>query len=115
MGSKTVLYPSFHAAGTYGDFGIRRLRPNASFKHRSIDGVCQFDINSRGMRSTRDFDYDKPDGTTRVFCLGDSHTQGFERRQHRTYTEIIGAFLEECQSRAESLNAGVSGFSKAEA
>lgn len=109
-----VLFPRYHTAAQYGDFTLRRLRPNIVFRHRSPDGAWTFTINSRGFRAAREYAYAKPPGTVRVLCVGDSHTQGFECRQDQTYAAVI----EDCLNRqgvpAEVLNAGVSGFSTAE-
>ena len=63
----------------------------------------------------RDFPYAKPAGTLRVLALGDSHTQGYEVRQDATYARGARALPQRQGKKAEVLNAGVSGFSTAEA
>jgi hypothetical protein len=50
-----------------------------------------------------------------VLSLGDSHTQGYEVRQEATYSAVLERYLARRGMRAEVLNAGVSGFSTAEA
>lgn len=109
------LFPRYHTDVRYGPFTIRRVRPNAVFWHTSIDGAWKFTTNSQGFRNRVDFPYAKPSGTIRVLCLGDSHTQGFEARQDHTYAAVIERSLAKAGHRVEVINAGVSGFSTAEA
>ncbi|HEX6114133.1 MAG TPA: GDSL-type esterase/lipase family protein [Geminicoccaceae bacterium] len=114
-GAQIVLFPRYQAAVTYGDITIRRLQPEAVFWHTSVDGSWKFTVNERGFRDHRDFSYEKPDGTIRIIALGDSHTQGFEVRQDRTYPAVIERFLDRRGLEAEVINAGISGFGTAEA
>ena len=115
FGDRILLYPRFHEEVVYGDYTIRRLNPDTTFRHRSVDGVWEFVVNSRGFRSRVEHEYEKPDGVTRIVCLGDSHTQGFECQQDRTYAAVMHRFFAERGISAEVINAGVSGFSTAEA
>ena len=115
LGDDIVLYPRFHARAEYGEYTIRRLRPNARFRHRSMDGSWEFTINAQGFRAARDYSYDKPDGVLRVICVGDSQTEGFECRQDKTYAAVMERYFETHGQAAEVINAGVSGFSTAEA
>lgn len=111
---KMVLFPRYHSAANYGDFTLRRLRPNATFWHTSIDGRWKFVTNAQGFRDERDFGYEKPPGRLRVLTLGDSHTEGFEVRQAQTYSAVVERFLRAKGVDAEVINTGVSGFSTAE-
>ena len=113
LGDQIVLFPRYHAAATYDEFTIRRLRPETTFWHTSADGSWRFIVNKQGFRSDRDFAYDH-DGTLRIITLGDSHTQGFEVRQEHTYAAVIEGYLDDRGLEAEVINAGVSGFSTAE-
>ena len=72
-------------------------------------------IREQGLRDARDFPYAKPAGTLRVLALGDSHTQGYEVRQEATYAAVLERYLKGKGRKAEVLNAGVSGYSTAEA
>ena len=114
-GDGMVLYPRYHTDYRYGDYTLRGNRPNETFRHRSIDGEWTFVTNSAGMRDTRDFAYEKPAGVVRVLSLGDSQTQGHEVRQEATYSAVLERALAARGVEAEVLNAGVSGFSTAEA
>jgi len=111
---QTVLFPRYHTDYHYGDYTIRGIRPSSEFWHTSVDGSWRFVTNSRGLRDTRNFAYDKPQGTLRVLALGDSHTQGYEVRQSETFSAVLERDLERQGIKAQVLNAGVSGFGTAE-
>jgi hypothetical protein len=116
---RTVMFPRYHTEYRYGEYTLRGIRANAEFWHTSADGSWKFVTNSRGLRDTREFAYHKPPGTLRVLSLGDSHTQGYEVRQDATFSAVLERYLNvHLHARglkAEVLNAGVSGFSTAEA
>ena len=109
-----VLFPRYHTDANYGEFTIRKLRPNARFQHTSVDGSWEFATNSQGFRSKKDFSYPKKANSIRVLALGDSFTQGFEVRQEYTYSAILEKYLKSKGLEAEVINTGVSGFSTAE-
>ena len=111
----TVMFPRYHTDYRYGPYTLRGIRPNARFWHTSSDGSWEFVTNSKGLRDRREFVYAKPAGTLRVLALGDSNTQGYEVRQDFTYAAVLERYLGSRGVRAEVLNAGVSGFSTAEA
>jgi len=111
----TVLFPRYHTEAVYGDYTIRRIRPDSRFKHTSIDGSWEFVTNSQGFRNSDDFDYEKPAGVMRVLSLGDSHTQGYETRQEHTFSAVTERYLNKSGVDAQVINTGVSGFSTAEA
>jgi hypothetical protein len=112
---QTVMFPRYHTDYRYGPYTLRGIRPNSEFWHRSVDGSWKFVTNRKGLRNTRDFDHAKPAGTLRVLSLGDSHTQGYEVRQDVTFSAVLERYLAKRGVRAEVLNAGVSGYSTAEA
>ena len=109
-----VLFPRYQTDAQYGDFTLRKIRPNETFRHTSPDGSWLFETNAQGFRNREDFDYAKPDGIVRVLVLGDSHTQGYEVRQDHTFSAIIEKYLDKNGHPAQVLNTGVSGFSTAE-
>ena len=109
-----VLYPRYHTEAVYGDFVLRRLRPNMVFWHRSQSGSWKFVTNAQGFRDTEDYEYDKPEGQLRIISLGDSNTQGFEVRQDATFPEVIERMLIYRGIPAQVLNTGISGFGTAE-
>lgn len=110
----TVLFPRYHTDVQYGDYTLRRIRPNSRFRHTSIDGSWEFVTNSQGFRSAEEYPYDKPQGVLRVLSLGDSHTQGYEVRQDQTFSAVLERYLEKHGVPAQVINTGVSGFSTAE-
>lgn len=110
----TALFPRYHTDYRYGPYVLRGIRANSEFWHTSVDGHWKFVTNSKGLRDSREFPYDKPAGTLRVLVLGDSHTQGYEVRQDATYAAVLEHYLDRYGMQAEVLNAGVSGFSTAE-
>ena len=112
---KTVLYPRYHTDAQYGEFTLRKIRPNSDFWHTSVDGSWQFVTISQGFRNYADVQYEKPPCTMRVLSIGDSHTQGYEVRQEHTFSAVIERFLRREGYQAEVIKAGVSGFSNAEA
>lgn len=112
---RTVMFPRYHTDYRYGEYTLRGIRPRAEFWHTSADGSWKFTTNGKGLRDRRDFAYAKPAGTLRVLALGDSHTQGYEVRQEATFSAVLERYLAQRGVRAEVLNAGVSGFSTAEA
>lgn len=110
----TVLFPRYHSEYQYGPYRLRGSRPGETYWHSSIDGRWKFITNSKGLRDTREFAYDKPPGTDRILSLGDSHTQGYEVRQEATFSAVLERYLSSQGRKVEVLNAGVSGFSNAE-
>ncbi len=108
------MMPRYHTSATYGDFTIRKLRPNSVFWHTTIDGHWRFKTNSKGFRNKQDFSYAKPGGVIRILSLGDSHTEGFEVRQEYTFSSVIQSDLNNHGLNVEVINTGVSGFSNAE-
>lgn len=111
---KTILFPRYHSAATYGSYELRRLRPHTTFRHTSIDGSWTFTTNAQGFRDTRDWSYERTPGVGRVLVLGDSHTQGFECRQDRTFSAVLERKLRASGKPTEVFNCGVSGLGTAE-
>jgi lysophospholipase L1-like esterase len=112
---QTVMFPRYHTDYRYGAYTLRGIRPHSEFWHSSADGRWRFVTNGKGFRDTREFGYEKPAGTLRVLALGDSHTQGYEVRQEATFSAVLERYLAAHGVKAEVLNAGVSGYSTAEA
>src|SRR4051812_32027882 len=54
-----VLFPRNHIDAQYGEFRIRHLRPNTTFRHTSADGSWLFTTNRQGYRDTRDWHYER--------------------------------------------------------
>jgi hypothetical protein len=112
---ETVLFPRYHTDYRYGRYTIRGTMPNADYWMTSVDGTWRVITNSRGFRNTSEFAIPKPAGIFRVLSLGDSHTQGYEVRQDFTFSAVLERALNRDGRHAEVINAGVSGYSTAEA
>jgi hypothetical protein len=107
--------PKFPRHVVGGPAGVRINEPNAEYRHKSADVTVRFRINSQGMRADRDFVIEKPAGVKRILSLGDSFTVGYEVEAEDTFSSVLGEELTKRGHRVEVLNAGVSGFSNAEA
>lgn len=84
---------------------IPGLKGTLSCSEYSID----ISINSKGLRD-REFPYEKPPGTRRILCLGDSFTFGYGVRADETFAKLLERSLNESDSsnhRWEVLNAGI--------
>ena len=112
---ETALFPRYHTDYRYGRYTIRGIRPNTEYWMTSIDGSWKTTTNSKGFRNAQEFTNPKPAGLFRVLSIGDSHTQGHEVRQDFTFSAVLERSLNRHGKRAEVINAGVSGFSTAEA
>jgi len=112
--NQILLIPRYHTSAHYGEFTLRRLRPNFQFWHTEPDGHWKFVTNSQGFRSYQDFHLEKPDGVFRVIALGDSTTEGFEVRESHTYPAVLEGYLRKNGIEAEVFNTGISGFGTAE-
>ena len=62
--------------------------------------------NSKGLRGTREFSYEKTPGVTRILILGDSFTFGDEVSDHETYSHYLQTLLPD----TEVINFGVHGY-----
>ncbi len=112
--NQVLLFPRYHTSARYGDWTIRRFRPNSRFLHTSPDGRWQFRINAQGFRNDTSFSYDKPPGIIRILSVGDSHTAGFEVRQEETFSYVTRELLKRRGISSQVINSGVSGFGTAE-
>ena len=66
-------------------------------------------INSKGLRNTREYDYEKPPGTKRIMVLGDSFAWGYGVSNDDMFTNVLEKQLLESGKRWEVLNSAVSG------
>lgn len=111
---KIALFPRYVTGTQYGEYKIRCNIPNHRYRHTSVDGKWDFNINSQGFRSDEDFTYEKPKGVIRILTLGDSFTIGFEVHKEETYSAVLEDRLRKQGYNVQVINAGVSGFSNAE-
>jgi hypothetical protein len=114
LGTKIVLFPRNFTAAHYDGVTLRRLIPNSTFWHTSVDGSWEFHINAQGFRDDEDYHYQKRPGQHRILILGDSQTQGFEVSQSATFAKVLEHRLRAKGIDAQVLNTGISGFGTAE-
>ena len=106
--------PKFPRHVVRAPWGLRYNDPGSTYRHKSADMTTSFRINHQGMRSDRDFAYEKPPGGKRIVSLGDSFTMGFEVDVDQCFSSVLESELRQSGLNVEVLNAGVSGFSNAE-
>jgi lysophospholipase L1-like esterase len=114
MRDTTVLFPRNFTEAHYDGVTLRRLIPNSTFWHTSVDGSWEFRTNAQGFRDDENYDHQKPPDQRRVLILGDSQTQGFEVRQSATFAKQLEHRLRLSGMNAQVLNTGISGFGTAE-
>jgi len=64
------------------------------------------ETNSQGLRSSREFSQQVPEGRTRIVCSGDSFTLGYGVSNDETWCELLNGFDE----RLETVNMGQGGY-----
>jgi len=106
--------PKFPRHVVGAPWGLRINEPGAHYRHKSRDVDVRFTINAQGLRADRDYAYEKPAGTRRIVCLGDSFTIGYEVSGPECFASVMEKELADAGRKVEVLNAGVSGFSTAE-
>ena len=72
---------------------------------------AEVSINSLGIRE-KELTREKPEGTFRILCLGDSVTFGYGTETDKTYVKVLESLLRERYPgrRFETINAGIGGF-----
>ena len=66
--------------------------------------------NGLGSRQHREFEPQKPDGTTRIGVFGDSYTANVKMQAHYSFTEPLDFLLNASGSPTEVLNFGTPGY-----
>ena len=107
--------PKFPRHVVGAEFGVRINEPGAEYRHQSADVSVAFRINQQGMRADRDYRYEKAPDVQRILSLGDSFTVGYEVEFEDCFSSVLEADLRDRGYAVEVLNAGVSGYSNAEA
>jgi len=86
-----------------------RFKPDQTLRARGVYKE-PVRINSMGFRG-REFEEDKPEGTLRVACIGDSTTFGWSVGEGESYPPQLEQMLSRaCDKRIEVLNLGVTGY-----
>lgn len=79
--------------------------PNLRVEDMYGEGIY-LETNSQGLRSTRDFSRDVPEGRLRMICSGDSFTLGYGVSNDETWCSLLEGFDE----RFETVNMGQGGY-----
>lgn len=91
--------------GTYDpDLGWAHI-PSTRIEDMYGEGVY-LETNSQGLRSSREFSQQVPEGRTRIVCSGDSFTLGYGVSNDETWCELLNGFDE----RLETVNMGQGGY-----
>lgn len=95
------------------ELGIRHIPGTATHLVRP-EFSTEVVINSKGLRDV-EHSYDKPSGTRRILCLGDSFTFGFGVERHEAFPSLLEDLLntDKHADGWEVINAGVCGHGTA--
>ncbi|MBK8099199.1 MAG: hypothetical protein IPK26_18985 [Planctomycetes bacterium] len=78
------------------------------------EGCVEYRFNELGLRDRPGLTWDKPAGTTRVVCLGDSFTLGWGVRQEHNWPVLIERELTRTWPQLQIVNCGGAGMSYAD-
>ena len=107
----TPMMPRYVTAAPYG---VRMNVPGAVYWQTTPEVRVQIRINTAGIRTDREFPYQKPPGVCRVVVFGDSFFMGYEVELQNSFTEWLERTLREHGKPCEVVNLAVSGFGTAE-
>lgn len=84
--------------------------PNVRVTHQMPGYSCEYEINAKGIRSRKNYSYNKPHNMRRIVLIGDSFTFGHGVGEQDRYSDK----LEEKFKNTEVINMGTSGYSTAQ-
>ncbi len=99
---------------TGSDIGIRQNVANAVYWHYTSEIEVEMRINSAGIRSDREFPFEKPEGVCRIVILGDSFFMSYEVTLENSYGSRLETRLAALGHNCEIINLAVSGFGTTE-
>lgn len=115
--ASAILEGGLRLAGFQPD--VPRMEPNPYFGWRNIphntwwyDGGVNVHANAHGLRD-REFEYDKPEGASRVFVLGDSMAEGGQVPEKETFPKKLEQLLRRSGAQVDVINGGIAGFGTA--
>jgi hypothetical protein len=86
-------------------------QPGALGHRKTNEFDVSYQINALGLRDADTTSYDKPAGTFRVICLGDSFTLGYTVDEHDLFVEQLGHAWKDEGRKIDVVNAGTEGWS----
>jgi len=92
-------------------YGIKENVPHAKYEHLFHNRRIQFRINSQGMRSDKDFSWEKPLNCFRVVVLGDSYSFGYDVNIEDTFLSQTEEKIKKDGKNIEFLNLSVESYS----
>jgi len=95
-------------------YGVLMNQPNIDIWHITKEYKINMRTNSKGIRTDREFDYEKPPGMKRIVALGDSYTLGYGVNLEDLFLTRLENKLNEQGFSVEIINLGVADFSNAE-
>jgi hypothetical protein len=81
-------------------------RPQANLRNMEVFTNKVLNTNSKGLRGTSEFSYERTPGKQRILIFGDSFTYGDEVSDEETYSY----YLQQLLPNAEIINMGVHGY-----
>lgn len=99
---------------TATEHGIRGNIINSSYWHTTPDTRVQMRINSKGIRSDKEYSYSKGEGQCRIVIFGDSFFMGYEVSLEDSFAYLLEKNLNKLGYPCEVINLAVSGFGTAE-
>jgi len=105
------LMPRYVTAAPYG---VRMNVPNAQYWQTTPETKVQIRINAQGIRSAREYPYQKPDNKCRILLFGDSFLVGYEVTLKDSFAYLLERKLNANGYPCEVINFAVSGFGTAE-
>jgi hypothetical protein len=81
-------------------------RPQSNLRNMQVFDNRVLNTNSRGLRGTSEFPYERTPGKQRILIFGDSFTYGDDVSDHETYSY----YLQQLLPNAEIINMGVHGY-----
>ncbi len=85
--------------------------PGKNVKRKSSEFKVNFRINELGLRDDLDQTIEKPDGTKRVICLGDSFTLGYTVSRENLFVDQLEHWWQEEGRKVDVVNTGTEGYS----
>ncbi|MEX1024958.1 MAG: DUF5989 family protein [Planctomycetota bacterium] len=107
------LFPAFRPEKSINEFHPKlgwAKRPGATATRKTNEFDIRFEINEQGLRDDP-VAREKPAGTFRVLCLGDSFTLGYTVDREHLFVDQIERYWRTEERRVEVINAGTEGYS----
>src|SRR5271166_382641 len=95
-------------------YGVRANQPNTVYYQITPECYVRMEMNSKGIRASREIPYNKSPGVRRIVALGDSFGIGYEVNQDEMFITLIEQALKQAGIQCEVVNLSVSGHGNAE-